>query len=91
MLWTWSQERDRNISKTFVFVFHRRVQHDEASGYVFYNTKYHIVSFSRAGKLDFKVGGGMEHWKVLSATMVGRQEKLSNSRHSRMAKTTPWW
>ena len=35
-----------------------------------------------------------EHWQVLSATMVGRQEKCSNSRSSRMAKTTifwPWW
>ena len=39
-------------------------------------------------------GGGMEHWKVLSATMVGRQEKFSNSRRSRMDKTIifwPWW
>ena len=38
--------------------------------------------------------GGMEHWKVSSATMVGRQEKFSNSRRSRMAKTIifwPWW
>ena len=36
----------------------------------------------------------MEHWKVLSATMVGREEKFSNSRRSRMAKTIifrPWW
>ena len=40
--------------------------------------------------MDSKVGrgeGAMEHWKVLSATMVGRQEKFSNSRCSRMAKT----
>ena len=36
----------------------------------------------------------MEHWKVLSATMIGRQVKFSNSRCSRMVKTTifwPWW
>ena len=40
------------------------------------------------------LGGAMEHWKVLLPTMVGRQEKNSNSRHSRMAKTVifwPWW
>ena len=38
--------------------------------------------------------GPMEHWKVLSATMISRQEKFSNSRHSRIAKTIifwPWW
>ena len=42
----------------------------------------------------FQSGGAMEHWKVLSATMVGRQEKVSNSRRSRMAKAIifwPWW
>ena len=33
----------------------------------------------------------MEHWKVLSATMVGRQKKCSNSRRSRMAKTIKYW
>ena len=36
----------------------------------------------------------MENWKVLSATMVGRQEKFYNSRRSGMAKTVifwPWW
>ena len=36
----------------------------------------------------------MEHWQVLSATMVGRLEKLLNSRRSRIAKTVtfwPWW
>ena len=37
MLWTWSQERDRNISKICVFIFHHSIQHDEASGYNFYN------------------------------------------------------
>ena len=41
----------------------------------------------RAGEMDFKVGGrgGMEH--VLSATMVCRQEKFSNSRRARMANS----
>ena len=29
-------ERDRNISKTFVFIFHHSIQH-EASGYIFQN------------------------------------------------------
>ena len=32
-----SQQRDRNISKTCVFSFHHSIQHDEASGYNFYN------------------------------------------------------
>ena len=36
MLLTWSQERNRNISKTCVFIFHHSIQHDEASGYTFY-------------------------------------------------------
>ena len=34
---TWSQERDRNISKTCVFIFHHSIQQDEASGYAFHN------------------------------------------------------
>ena len=29
-----------------------------------------------AGEMDFKVEGALEHWKVLSANMVGRQEKI---------------
>ena len=36
----------------------------------------------------------MEHWKGMSATMVGRQEKFLNSRRFRMAKIVtfwPWW
>ena len=36
----------------------------------------------------------MEHWKVLSVSMVDRHEKCLNSRRSRMAKTVtfwPWW
>ena len=48
----------------------------------------------RAGEMDFNVGGAMEHWKVMLATMVGRQEKFSNSRRSRMSKIVifwPWW
>ena len=39
MLWTWSQERDWNIRKTFVLNFHHSIQHDEASGYTFYIAK----------------------------------------------------
>ena len=35
----------------------------------------------------FQSGRVKEHWKVLSANMVGRQEKFLNSRCSRMAKT----
>ena len=30
-------ERDRNISRTCVFIFHHSIQHDEASGETFYN------------------------------------------------------
>ena len=37
MLWTWSQERNRNISKACVFNFHHSIQHDEAFGCTFYN------------------------------------------------------
>ena len=54
--------------------------------------------FRGGGGGEWTGGGGcMEHWKVLSATMVtmlGRQEKYSNSRRSRIAKTIifwPWW
>ena len=35
----------------------------------------------------FQSGGAMKQWKVLSVTMVGRQEKFLNSRRSRMTKT----
>ena len=38
-----------------------------------------------AAEMDFKVGG-REGGGVLSATMVRRQEKFSNSRRSRMPK-----
>ena len=34
---TCSQKRDRNISKTCVFIFHHSSQHDGASGYIYYN------------------------------------------------------
>ena len=30
-------ERDRNISKNYVFIFHYSIHHGEASGYTFYN------------------------------------------------------
>ena len=41
---------------------------------------------ARAGEMDFKVEGPWTTVKVLSATMVGRQENFLNSRRSRMAK-----
>ena len=41
--------------------------------------------------MDFKVDGAMEHWKVLSITMVGWQEKFLNSSSSRLAKTVAFW
>ena len=67
------------------------------------NLWVHIVSYTYLWCLNFNVygrwkgfysGGAMEHWKVLAATMVDRQEKNLNSRRSRMAKTVsvwPWW
>ena len=33
----------------------------------------------------------MEQWHVFSATMVGLQEKILNSKRSRMAKTITFW
>ena len=56
--------------------------------------KYNLITLTIFNEMDFKVGGTMEYWKVLSATMVGWQEKFSNSRRSRMVKTIifwPWW
>ena len=53
-----------------------------------------VSNILQGGRNGFQSGGVMEHWKVLSATMVSRQEKFSNSRCSRMAKTIifwPWW
>ena len=35
-------EKDRNISKTFVFIFHHSIQH-KASGYSFYKEKEHLL------------------------------------------------
>ena len=51
-----------------------------------------IVLLSRLSR--FQSGGTMEHWKVLSATMVGQPENFLNSRCSTVAKTVtfwPWW
>ena len=46
ILWTWSQERDRNTSKFIIFIFHHSMQHDEASVHFFYNSiacpKYYV-------------------------------------------------
>ena len=42
----------------------------------------------------FQSGGTIEHWKILSTTMVDRQENVLNFRRSRMAKIVtcwPWW
>ena len=58
-----------------------------------------IASLFRVGSFQgrwngFQIGGAMEHWNILSATMVSWQEKMLNSRHSRVAKTVifwPWW
>ena len=48
----------------------------------------YILTYNYQGRrYGFQSGGVKEHWKVLSATMVDRQEKFSNSKHSRMAKT----
>ena len=48
----------------------------------------YILTYNYQGRQNgFQSGGAKEHWKVLSATMVGRQEKFLNSKHSRMAKT----
>ena len=47
-----------------------------------------MIGYNYQGQQNgFQSGGAKEHWKVLSATMVGRQEKFLNSKHSRMAKT----
>ena len=52
------------------------------------------VTYGFQNRNGFQSGGAMEHWKVLSAIMVERQEKFLDSRRSRMAKTVtfwPWW
>ena len=49
--------------------------------------KINMLMFFRASEMDFKVNGAKDYWKVLPATMVGRQEKFLNSRRSTMAKT----
>ena len=36
-------------------------------------------------------GGAMEQWQVLSVSMVGREEKILNSRCYRMVKTVTFW
>ena len=39
----------------------------------------------------YQSGGAKEHWKGMSATMVGQEEKFLNSRRSRMAKIVTFW
>ena len=41
---------------------------------------------SQGRRNGFQSGEAKEYWKVLSVTMVGRQENFLNSRRSRMAK-----
>ena len=51
-----------------------------------------FMSISRAGKQnEFHNGGAMEHWKVLPANTIGRQEQVLSSRRSSMAKTVIFW
>ena len=45
---------------------------------------------SQGQRNGFQSGWAMEHWKVLSATMAGRQEKFLNSRHSKIVTFWPW-
>ena len=47
------RERDRNISKTCVFIFHHSIQHDQASGYAFDNllTGCDVIGF----KINFRI------------------------------------
>ena len=33
-------EKDQNIRKTCVFIFHHSIQNDEASGYTFHNLEH---------------------------------------------------
>ena len=54
------------------------------------NNMVRIFLFQRR-RNGFQSGIAMKYWKVQSATMVGRQRKLLNSRRSRMAKTITFW
>ena len=53
-----------------------------------------IIYLHQGRRNECQSVGAMEHWKVLSATMDGRQENFLNSRRCRTAKTVtfwPWW
>ena len=39
----------------------------------------------------FQSGGAMKHWKLFSATMVNRQEKILNSSRSKLTKTVTFY
>ena len=39
----------------------------------------------------FQSGGAKEHWRLLSGTIFGWQEKFLNSRRSRKAKAVTFW
>ena len=47
--------------------------------------------FFRAGENGFQSGGTMEQGKELSLTMYGREEKILDIRHSRMATTVAYY
>ena len=47
--------------------------------------------FFRAGENGFQSGGTMEQGKELSLTMFGREEKILDIRHSRMATTVAYY
>ena len=67
MLWTWSQEMDRNISKTCVFILHHSIQHNEAFGYTFtrkliaqiniFKPHFNIWKFQIKGFWKYKIFG----------------------------------
>ena len=47
----------------------------------------YILTYNYQGRRNgFQSGEAKEHWKVLSAIMVGRQEKFLNSKHTRITK-----
>ena len=57
-------ERNRNISKTCVFIFHHSIQNEEASGYIFYKDKFSITV--RIEKLTLEIVGKIAKIKIHS-------------------------
>ena len=62
----------------------------ETSNHMQYNpttyTKGRYAYIFQGQRNGFQSGGAKEHCKVLPTTMVDRQERILNSRRSRMAK-----